>query len=244
MPLAAGLGLLMFAARRRAPMVVLAAAALAGVLMLAGGYPSGTAGFTTCFAAYALAVHGGRARGAELAGTLRDAAPMLLAAVAMALAAVAPDANSETGAWGAFTLGALIAASWVLGYAVRTRRAYVAELRDRAARLEAQEGERAARAVVDERLRIARELHDVIGHSISLIAIQSEAAARCARSSPDAVPAFLTVISAASRQALAEMRGVLAVLRPDAAVHPTTGHPTTGLPTTGHPTTGLPDTGS
>ena len=85
-----------------------------------------------------------------------------------------------------------------------------------AARLEAAEGERAARAVVDERLRIARELHDVIGHSISLIAIQSEAAARSARSNPDAVPAFLSRISAASRQALAEMRGVLAVLRPDA----------------------------
>jgi signal transduction histidine kinase len=111
----------------------------------------------------------------------------------------------------------LVAASWVLGYALRTRRDYVAELRDRAARLEAAEGERAARAVVDERLRIARELHDVIGHSISLIAIQSEAAARSARSNPDVVPGFLSAISAASRQALAEMRGVLAVLRPDAA---------------------------
>jgi signal transduction histidine kinase len=69
---------------------------------------------------------------------------------------------------------------------------------------------------VDERLRIARELHDVIGHSISLIAIQAEAAARSVRSNPDAVPAFLSGISAASRQVLAEMRGVLAVLRPDA----------------------------
>jgi signal transduction histidine kinase len=70
--------------------------------------------------------------------------------------------------------------------------------------------------VVDERLRIARELHDVIGHSISLIAIQSEAAARSAQSNPEAVPGFLSAISAASRQALAEMRGVLALLRPDA----------------------------
>lgn len=215
-PLAVGQGLLMLAARRRAPIVVLAATTLVGVLMLAGGYPSGTAGFATCFAAYALAVHGRRAGGAELAGTLRAAAPILLAAVALAAAAVSPDADSATGDWGAFTIGALIAASGVLGYAIRTRRDYVAELRDRAARLEAAEGERAARAVVDERLRIARELHDVIGHSISLIAIQSEAAVRSARSSPDAVPAFLAAISAASRQALAEMRGVLAVLRPDA----------------------------
>ena len=222
-PLAVGQGLLMLAARRRAPIVVLAATTLVGALMLAGGYPSGTAGFATCFAAYALAVHGRRAGGAELTGTLRDAAPILLAAVALAVAAVSPDADSATGAWGAFTLGALIAASGVLGYAIRTRRDYVAELRDRAARLEAAEGERAARAVMDERLRIARELHDVIGHSVSLIAIQSEAAVRSARSNPDAVPAFLSAISAASRQALAEMRGVLAVLRPDATVVPTTG---------------------
>jgi signal transduction histidine kinase len=201
---------------------VLAAATLLGAFMLAVGYPAVPAIFATGCAAYAVAVYG-RAGGAELAGTLRGAAAVLLAAVAVAVAALAPGARSQPGVWGALTIGALIAASWVLGYALRIRRDYVAELRDRAARLEAEEGERAARAVVDERLRIARELHDVIGHSIGLIAIQSEAAARSVRSNPDAVPAFLNRISAASRQALAEMRGVLAVLRPDATVLPTMG---------------------
>jgi signal transduction histidine kinase len=214
-PLAVGQGLLLLG-RRRAPMAVLAAATLLGAFMLAVGYPAGDAIFATGCAAYALAVHGRRAGGAELAGTLRGAGAVLAAAVAVAVASAAPGARSQPGAWGSFTLGALVAASGVLGYAVRTRRDYVAELRDRAARLEAAEGERAARAVVDERLRIARELHDVIGHSISLIAVQAEAAARSARSNPDAVPAFVSAISAASRQALAEMRGVLAVLRPDA----------------------------
>ena len=221
-PLALGQGLLLLA-RRRAPMAVLAAATLLGAFMLAVGYPAVPAIFATGCAAYAVAVYGRRAGGAELAGTLRGAGAVLLAAVAVALAALAPGARSQPGVWGALTIGALIAASWVLGYALRTRRDYVGELRDRAARLEAEEGERAARAVVDERLRIARELHDVIGHSISLIAIQSEAAARSARSNPDAVPAFLNRISAASRQALAEMRGMLAVLRPEATVLPTTG---------------------
>ena len=214
-PLALGQGLLLLA-RRRAPVAVLAAATLLGVFMLAVGYPAVPAIFAPCCAAYALAVYGRPAGGAELAGTLRGMALVLFAAVALAVASVAPGARDPSGALGSFTLGALVAASWVLGYALRTRRDYVAELKDRAARLEAEEGERAARAVVDERLRIARELHDVIGHSISLIAIQSEAAARSARSNPDAVPAFLSRISAASRQALAEMRGVLAVLRPDA----------------------------
>src|SRR5256886_10965818 len=178
-PLALGQGLRRLA-RRRAPMAVLAAARLLGGFMLAVGYPGGDAIFAPCCAAYALAVHGRRAGVAELAGTLRGAAPVLAAAVAVAVASMAPGARGQPGAWSSFTLGALVAASWVLGYALRTRRDYVAELRDRAARLEAAEGERAARAVVDERLRIARELHDVIRHSISLIAIPSDAAARSA----------------------------------------------------------------
>jgi signal transduction histidine kinase len=243
-PLALGQGLLLLA-RRRAPVAVLAATTLVGVFMLVIGFPPFSAGFATCCAAYALAVHGRRAEGTELAGTLRDMAPALLAVVAWVVAALAPGVRSPPEVTGSVYLGPLIAASWVLGYALRTRRDYVAELRDRAARLEAAEGERAARAVMDERLRIARELHDVIGHSISLIAIQSEAAARCARSNPDAVPSFLSSISSVSRQALAEMRGVLAVLRPDAAVLPTTGLPTTGLPTTGElgPQPGLEQVG-
>jgi len=221
-PLAVGQGLLLFA-RRQAPTAVLAGVTLLGVFMLAVGYPSGSASVGMYCAAYALGFYGRGGEGAELGRTLQGAAAVLVAATALAVAAVAPDARNPSGPWGPFTFGALVAACWVLGYALRTRRDYVvtrhnyvAELRDRAARLEAEEGERAARAVMDERLRIARELHDVIGHSISLIAIQSEAAARSTRSNPDAVPVFLSGISAASRQVLAEMRGVLAVLRPDA----------------------------
>jgi signal transduction histidine kinase len=132
------------------------------------------------------------------------------------VAGLLPDARNQGEAWNALVNGVLVAASWVLGYAIQTRRAYIAQLKERAARLEAEEGERAERAVLDERLRIARELHDVIGHSISLITIQAEAAARALRTDPDAVPAFLGRISDAGRQALGEMRGVVAVLRPDA----------------------------
>jgi signal transduction histidine kinase len=212
-PLAAGQGLVLLARRHR-PAAVLAATAAAGVFMIVAGYPSGTASFGVYCAAYAAAVYWPGGEGTDLTVTLRHAAPVMVAAVAVGLATMAPEARQPS-AWGWLPAGALIAASWVLGYAIRTRRAYIAELEDRAAQLEAEEGERAARAVVDERLRIARELHDVIGHSISLTLVQAEAAARCARTNPDAVPAFLTRISAASRQALAEMRHVLAVLRPD-----------------------------
>src|SRR5215469_11420251 len=211
--LAAAQGVMLLA-RRRAPTAVLAGTTAVGVLMIVAGYPGGSAIFGACCAAYAVAVYGSGDEGAELAVTLRHAAVVAVAAIAFGAASVAPDAR-QVGTWGVLPLSALVAASWVLGYAIRTRRAYIAELKARAARLEAEEGERAARAVVDERLRIARELHDVIGHSISLITIQAEAATRSVRTNPDAVPGFLTRISAASRQALAEMRHVLAVLRPD-----------------------------
>jgi hypothetical protein len=120
-PLALGQGLLQLA-RRRAPMAVLAASALLGAFMLAVGYPSGAAIFAPCCAAYALAVYGRRAERAELTGTLRGAAAVLVAAVAMAVATMAADARGHPGAWDAFTYGAMIAASWILGYALRTRR--------------------------------------------------------------------------------------------------------------------------
>jgi signal transduction histidine kinase len=214
-PLAAAQGVMLLA-RRRAPTAVLAGTTAVGVLLIVAGYPGGSAIFGACCAAYAVAVYGSGDEGADVAVTLRHAAVVAIAAIALGVASVAPGARGQSGTWGVLAVSALVAASWVLGYAIRTRRAYIAELKARAARLEAEEGERAARAVVDERLRIARELHDVIGHSISLITIQAEAAARSARTNPDAVPGFLTRISAASRQALAEMRHVLAVLRPDA----------------------------
>ena len=213
--LAAAQGVMLLA-RRRAPTAVLAGTTAVGVLMIVAGYPGGSAIFGACCAAYAVAVYGSGDEGAELVVTLRHAAAVAVAAIALGVASVAPGARGQSGTWGVLAVSALVAASWVLGYAIRTRRAYIAELKARAARLEAEEGERAARAVVDERLRIARELHDVIGHSISLITVQAEAATRSVRTNPDAVPGFLTRISAASRQALAEMRHVLAVLRPDA----------------------------
>jgi signal transduction histidine kinase len=213
-PLAIAQGVVLLG-RRRAPMTVLALTTIVGVFMTVAGYPGGSASFGAWCAAYAVAVYRPGGEGAELAETLRGAAAVLAAAVAFGLATLAPDARNQAGAWGQLYVGALTVASWILGYAIHIRRAYITELKDRAARLEAEEGERAARAVVDERLRIARELHDVIGHSISLITIQSEAAARSVRTNPDAVPGFLATISDVSRQALAELRNVLAVLRPD-----------------------------
>jgi signal transduction histidine kinase len=150
------------------------------------------------------------------------AAAVLVSGLALGVAVFVPGSRAGQTNPGILTplnllvTGLAVAIAWTAGYAIRIRRAYVAE---RAERAERDEAERVARAVADERLRIARELHDVIGHAISLIAIQSEAAARSAGTDPDAVAGFLATISAASREALAEMRHVLAVLRPD-PLHP------------------------
>src|SRR5215472_10829478 len=150
--LAAAQGVMLLA-RRRAPTAVLAGTAAVGVLMIVAGYPGGSASFGACCAAYAVAVYGSGDAGTELVVTLRYAAVVAVAAIALGVASVAPGARGPSGSWNVLAVPAFVAASWVLGYAIRTRRAYIAELKARAARLEAEEGERATRAVVDERLR-------------------------------------------------------------------------------------------
>lgn len=214
-PLALGQGLLLLA-RRRAPTAVLAGTTAIGVFMIAVGFPNGDASFATCCAAYALAAHAQRGEPAELSATLRGAAATLAAGVALAAANTAPDARNRVtwgGVLGLLIYVALIVATWVLGYAISTRRDYVAELKDRAARLEAQEGERAARAVVDERLRIARELHDVVAHAMSVITVQAGVARYIVSERPEQTSEALGAIESTGRQALRDMRQLLSVLR-------------------------------
>jgi signal transduction histidine kinase len=107
----------------------------------------------------------------------------------------------------------LTVASWSLGENIRTRRAYLAQLEERARRLEAEREENALRAVRDERTRIARELHDVVAHHVSAIAVQAGAAAEIVERNPQRAREALNFIQETSRQALTEMRAMLNVLR-------------------------------
>jgi signal transduction histidine kinase len=110
-----------------------------------------------------------------------------------------------------FAVPALLA--WVLGDSMRYRRAYYANLEERAARLERERDAQARIAAVAERARIARELHDVIAHNVSVMVVQADGASYALASDPVRAKEALAAISATGRQALAEMRRLLGVLR-------------------------------
>ncbi|MBV2354623.1 sensor histidine kinase [Streptomyces sp. J2-1] len=105
------------------------------------------------------------------------------------------------------------ALAWVLGDSLRTRRAYFAELEERAARLEKEREAQSKVAVAAERARIARELHDVVAHNVSVMVVQADGAAYVLDAAPDQARKALETISSTGRQALAEMRRLLGVLR-------------------------------
>ncbi|MEV5988419.1 sensor histidine kinase [Streptomyces sp. NPDC052051] len=105
------------------------------------------------------------------------------------------------------------ALAWVLGDSLRTRRAYLAQLEERASRLEKEREAQAKVAVAAERARIARELHDVVAHNVSVMVVQADGAAYVLDAAPDQAKKALETISGTGRQALAEMRRLLGVLR-------------------------------
>jgi signal transduction histidine kinase len=104
---------------------------------------------------------------------------------------------------------ALFGAAWVLGDNLRRQR----EQADLATRLRAAEEERSRHAVADERVRIARELHDVVAHTLSVIVLQSGAGRRLAPDHPDRAAGVLGGIEALGREALGDMRRLVGILR-------------------------------
>ncbi|WNM46429.1 sensor histidine kinase [Kitasatospora sp. CM 4170] len=102
---------------------------------------------------------------------------------------------------------------WAWGRLTRVRRAYLVELEDRAARLERERDAQAKVAVAAERARIARELHDVVAHNVSVMIVQADGAAYVLENSPQQAKEALGTIASTGRQALVEMRRLLGVLR-------------------------------
>lgn len=102
---------------------------------------------------------------------------------------------------------------WVVGLTTRERAARTGEAVARAARLERERDAETAAAAAQERVRIARELHDIVSHSISVVTIQTQAVRRRLRPDQVAEARDLAAVEAAARDAMAEMRRLFGVLR-------------------------------
>jgi signal transduction histidine kinase len=105
--------------------------------------------------------------------------------------------------------------SWVLGEFIGARRAYHHEVESRLRLLETERDQQATIAVAAERTRIARELHDVVAHAVSVIVVQADGAGYAIRTDPDLAESAVRTISATGREALIELRTLLDVLRSD-----------------------------
>jgi signal transduction histidine kinase len=196
------------AARRRFPGVVLAVSVASGLTFAALGLPPVVLGVAILVAVYSVAAYGDRW--------------VALVGLAVAeLASVAVQLTSGRFQQPTVVSNALvIGAAWLLGHFVGVRRAYTARLEQRTAELEERtvqldqaREELARRAVTEERLRLARELHDVVAHAISVIAVQSGVGAHVADTQPAEAAKALVAIEATSRAALEELRRLLGVLR-------------------------------
>jgi signal transduction histidine kinase len=193
------------AARRRFPGTVLGISVASGLAIGALFMPPETLGPAILVAVYSVAAYGDR--WVALAGLA--AAELGLAAVQLTWTAQFEDPF----AWVPFAL--IVGAAWLLGHFVGDRHVYAARLEERTAELEQAREELARRAVTEERLRLARELHDVVAHSMSVIAVQSGVGAHIAESRPEEVGKALAAIEATSRATLEELRRLLGVLRQD-----------------------------
>jgi len=158
--------------------------------------------FALLLGLYAVAAHAG----------LRDALVGAAAVAAMVLTVDIPKLAAGDPVDEVLPAWFFLAGTWGLGRWIRHRRHETAHLEERAETAEREGAEQAARAVADERARIARELHDLVAHSMGMIVIQSQAAQRSLEARPDLAQQALTSIETAGRQGMAEMRRLLGLL--------------------------------
>jgi signal transduction histidine kinase len=185
------------ALRRRAPAAAFGALVILGVLLsrLPAAVPA-VIFLAAAFVLYTVTVEGRKRTGAAALG--------LILAVLVFLTSTGGGGQPHSGAAAEFVPVALAnVIAWMTGYSVRQRRLYVVTLQQQAANS----------AVAEERLRIARELHDVVAHSMSVIAVQAGYGQYVIEASPEGAKEALGAIQATSRDALEEMRRMLGVLR-------------------------------
>jgi signal transduction histidine kinase len=134
-----------------------------------------------------------------------------LGGLLLAFAVVLATGEAGVGHLGVVAVGSGVA--WVFGDRARTRQAYLSQLEERAARLEREHQDHARRAAEAERNRIARELHDVVAHNVSVIAVQAGAARTTVQQRPERASEAFRLIERTARTTLAELRTLLGILR-------------------------------
>jgi signal transduction histidine kinase len=180
--------------RRRAPLVVLGVALAAWAATLGSGYAD--LGGVTIVALYSLGRYATADRWAH-------------AGVAAAVAVVGVDILTGPAPWGEAIFGGVVLfVAWYVGRRLRLRT-------ERAAQLQREQAAEARRIVIEERARIARELHDVVAHRVSLMTVQAGAAKAVAAEDPEGARRAMAAVEEAGRQALDELRHLLGVLRPE-----------------------------
>jgi signal transduction histidine kinase len=201
LPVAVVLLVAALAFRRRFPSTVLAGTAGLAVTqdLLGPQFPPTTV--AVLVAVYTVAAQGARHR--------------VPAAVATVVALTAAGIGGSTG-WAVFAAGlvfttAIVTAAFALGVSVRTRRAYLASLHDRAVRAERERDQESQIAAARERARIAREMHDIIAHNLSVMIALADGAAFAARTDGAQAEAAAKHVSATGRQALEELHRLLSV---------------------------------
>jgi signal transduction histidine kinase len=205
-----------YAVHRRYPLLA-TGVSTAAVVAYSFGHFTAFPGYAMFALLFGVSRHADRRRATATLGAV-------VTALAVALS-VQPPSVVTPSTWVSTGLAVLVA--WLLGENLRVRQARWSALEERARRLEFEREERARQAVGEERLRIARELHDVVAHSMSVVAVQAGMANHVIDSRPDLARQALTTVETTSRAALVEMRRLLGVLRqgdePSASLAPAPG---------------------
>jgi signal transduction histidine kinase len=180
--------------RRRAPLVVLGVAVAAWATTLGSGYAD--LGGVTIIALYSAGRYAAGDRWAH-------------AGVAAAIAVILIDGLTDPAPWGEAVFGGVVLfLAWYVGRRLRLRN-------QRAVQVLREQAAEARRIVIEERARIARELHDVVAHRVSLMTVQAGAAKAVAAEDPEGARRAMAAVEEAGRQALDELRHLLGVLRPE-----------------------------
>ncbi|MFC5828564.1 sensor histidine kinase [Nonomuraea insulae] len=194
------------AMRRRWPLAALCAGLVPETLLTLLGYGTGLSSLSGMVLLYSVASYRG------LAVAL---GALVLSLLTYVTAAVAGPVRAAS--WNEYVVVTVVlVAVWGGGRSLRLRRAYLEELKDRAARLERAHASDTRAARAEERSRIARELHDVVAHHVSVMTVQASAARRVLASDPDLAREALSAIEHTGRLAMTEMRNIVGVLRTDA----------------------------